>query len=255
MSLVCRWQAALLALACLAAAPAARAELPVKLDASGRYVYRQDFNTLGAVSRAYDWVDNQTLPGWSLLNFVEQPLVTPTYRGDVGDDGSGSFYSYGLEGDANRALGALGSGSAYFGTPAPGALAGYITVAFRNLSGQDLDRIAVRFQGQQWRQGASDNLNTLAFEYGVGEVFGHVNWVRPGKGFDFDSPSPLIGTPEGQVVNGRDPLASAQLGGALPTVWPAGAKLWLRWVVVNNHGFDHGLAIDDVELKAERAPR
>lgn len=234
-----------------AAAGTASAELPVTFDASGSYRYAQSFDTLGATSRAFEWYDNRTLPGWHLLNFVEQPLVTPTYRGDTGDDGGGSFYSYGLEGDGNRALGALGSGGAYFGTPAAGRLAGYITVAFRNTGTTDIRRVDVRFDGQQWRQGASDNLNTMVFEYGVGEEFGHVAWIRPGRGFDFDSPSPLIGSAEGQVVFGRDRLARQALGGSLAPLWPAGAKLWMRWAFLNNHGFDHGLAIDDFRLSVD----
>jgi hypothetical protein len=241
----------LLVLLAVLAGPVA-ADIAVVPDAAGHFSYTQDFDTLGAGSRAWDWRDNDTLPGWRLLNFVEQPLVTPTYRGDVGDDSGGSFYSYGLEGDANRALGAVGSGGGYFGTPAAGQVAGYITASFRNAGTAGIRRVHIAFEGQQWRQGASDDLNVLAFEYGVGEEFGHVDWVRPGVGFDFNSPSPLLVTPAGSHVYGRDPLARQRLGGFISPDWPAGSRLWLRWVVRNNYSFDHGLAIDDVTVEVER---
>jgi hypothetical protein len=242
----------LLGAALLAVALPATADIQVTPDATGRYVYVQDFNTLGATSRAFEWRDNDTLPGWRLLNFVEQPLVTPTYRGDTGDDTGGSFYSYGLEGDSDRALGGLGSGGGYFGTPAAGQLAGYITVSFRNAGDRDIGSVKLAFEGQQWRQGASDDLNRLVFEYGVGDEFGHVEWVRPGAGFDFESPSPLIVTPAGSPVYGRDALAKQALGGVIRPAWTAGSRLWLRWVVRNHQGFDHGLAIDNLKLTVER---
>lgn len=245
-------RAFLLAAALGAAALPASADIAVAPDATGRFVYVQDFDTLGATSRAFDWRDNDTLPGWRLLNFVEQPLVTPTYRGDTGDDAGGSFYSYGLEGDSNRALGAVGTGGSYFGTPASGQLAGYIAVSLRNAGARGIDAVRVAFEGQQWRQGASDDLNVLVFEYGVGEEFGHVEWMRPGAGFDFESPSPLIVTPSGAPVFGRDPLAKQALGGVITPAWTAGSRLWLRWSVRNNFSFDHGLAIDDVKVEVER---
>lgn len=241
----------LLVLLALLAGPVA-ADIAVVPDAVGHFRYTQNFDTLGADRRAYDWRDDDTLPGWRLLNFVEQPLVTPTYRGDTGESSSGSFYSYGLAGDGNRALGAVGSGGGYFGTPAAGQLAGFITASFRNASDADIRRVHIAFEGQQWRQGASDDLNVLVFEYGVGEEFGHVEWVRPGIGFDFNSPSPLIVTPTGEPVFGRDPLAKQQLGGLILPNWTPGSRLWLRWVVRNNYGFDHGLAIDNVAVEVVR---
>lgn len=237
--------------AALALATPAAADITVAPAADGRFVYLQDFNSLGATSRAFDWRDDHTLPGWWLLNFVEQPLVTPTYRGDTGDDSGGSFYSYGLEGDRDRALGGLGSGGGYFGTPAAGQLAGYIAVALRHAGPRPIAALRIGFDGQQWRQGASDDLNQLVFEYGVGEDFGHVQWVRPGAGFDFRSPSPLLVTPAGSAVFGRDPLARQALGGTITPAWTPGSRLWLRWTVRNHHGFDHGLAIDNLKVEVD----
>lgn len=233
-----------------AAAPAA-ADIAVAPNPSGRFVYTQDFNTLGASSRAFEWLDNVTLPGWRLLNFVEQPLVTPSYRGDTGDDSGGSFYSYGVEGDSDRALGGLGSGGGYFGTPAAGQIAGYMALSLRNVGSRGIGALRVAFEGQQWRQGASDDLNVMVFEYGVGEQFGHVQWMRPGAGFDFNAPSPLIVTPAGSPVHGRDPLAKQALGGVITPAWVGGSRLWLRWVVRNNFSFDHGLAIDNLKVEVD----
>lgn len=228
----------------------ARAQVPVAPDAQGRFRYEQGFDALPASGASARWVDNQTLPGWFLFNFVEQPLVTPTLRVDDGRLSSGSFYSYGRPGERDRALGALGSGGFYFGTPVAGGQAGYIALALRHAGSAEIARLKLAFQGQQWRQAASDDVNTLVFEYGIGERIDLVErWTRPGSGFDFDSPSPELGSDTGTPLDGRSPAASRELGGQLATPgWRPGQTLWLRWGQLNNHGYDHGLAIDRVRV-------
>ena len=46
----------------------------------------------------------------------------------------------------------------------------------------------------------------------------------------------------------------AGLGGTISGLsWQAGETLWLRWVVQNDSGFDHALAIDNFSLNAAAA--
>jgi hypothetical protein len=66
------------------------------------------------------------------------------------------------------------------------------------------------------------------------------------------SPSPLIVTPSGAPVVGRDPPAKQATGGTITPASRAGSRLWLRWAVRNHYSFDHGLAIDDVKVEVER---
>ena len=233
----------------LSSLPAA-AQVLMQADAQGRLRYEQGFDSLPASGAPLRWVDNQTLPGWFLFNWVEQPLVTPTLRVDEGRSASGSFYSYGRPGERDRALGAVGTGGFYFGTPAAGTQAGYIALALRHAAARPVQRLRLAFMGEQWRQGASDDVNQLVFEYGIGERMDLVErWVRPGSGFDFDSPSPELVTDSGSALDGHGPAASRRLGGLLTGLdWRPGQLLWLRWGFLNNHGFDHGLALDKLSL-------
>ncbi|MEC5386751.1 hypothetical protein VVD49_13535 [Uliginosibacterium sp. H3] len=226
------------------------AQVVVVPDATGRFRYVQDFDKLPATGMSSRWIDNRTLPGWFLFNGVEQPLVTPTLRIDDGQLGSGAFYSYGRAGSTDRALGAVGTGAFYFGTPAPGGQAGYAALALRHGGSVEITRLKIAFQGQQWRQAQSDDVNTIVFEFGIGERLGDVqSWVRPGRGFDFDSPSPELGSVSGVPLDGHSPAASRSLGGMLSTTgWLPGQTLWLRWSFLNNFGYDHGLAIDQLSL-------
>lgn len=225
----------------------AQAQVAVTFNGNTGFRYTQDFNQLAAAPGTYRWYDNQTLPGWFLFNFVEQELVTPTYRVNNGDSASGSFFSYGLGSESDRALGAVGSGGAYFGTPAAGTNAGFMALALRNTTGQPLTRLSLQYTGQQWRQGASDDVNTLVLQYGLGETVADVQtWVAPGTAFNFDSPSHELVTDTGTALNGRAAAASLVRGGSLNVAWAPNAVLWVRWVFKNNHGYDHGLAIDDV---------
>lgn len=240
-----------MALATLLAACGGLAQAQVNVQPAGAapFRYTQDFNALASAPGTHRWHDNQTLPGWYLLNFVEQPLVTPTYRVNQGDSASGSFYSYGLAGEGNRALGVVGAGGAYFGTPASGTPAGYIALALRNTSARTLSAVQLQYSGQQWRQGASDDVNTLVLQFGFGETVADVQtWTRPGAAFDFDSPSPELVTETGSALNGRSAAASRTRGGRLAVSWAPQAVMWIRWGFKNNLGYDHGLAIDDVVL-------
>lgn len=238
-----------LALAALLAAGCGLAQAQVNVLPTGAapFRYSQDFNALASAAGTHRWFDNQTLPGWYLLNFVEQALVTPTYRVNQGDSASGSFYSYGLAGETNRALGVVGSGGAYFGTPASGTPAGYIALALRNASARTLTAVQLQYSGQQWRQGASDDVNTLVLQYGFGETVADVpTWTSAGAALDFDSPSPELVSDTGSALNGRSAAASRTRVGQLAVSWAPQAVLWLRWGFRNNFGYDHGLAIDDV---------
>lgn len=229
---------------------AAVAQVVVTPDAMGRFRYEQGFDSLPASGLSAPWADNQTLPGWFLFNGVEQPLVNPGLRIDDGQLGSGSFYSYGRIGAPDRALGAVGTGAFYFGTPVAGGQAGYAALALRHGDTGEIRRLSLSFQGQQWRQAPSDDVNTIVFEFGIGDRMDHVqSWVRPGKGFDFESPSPELGSVTGTPLDGRSAAASRLLGGVLNTAgWTPGQTLWLRWGFLNNHGYDHGLAIDRLIL-------
>jgi hypothetical protein len=213
-------------------------------------VYLQDFDTLANSGTNNAWVNDATLPGWSL--FTAAGTAVSSYAADTGGSNAGAFKSLGTSGSAERALGGVGSGGSYFGSPASGALAGWTAVAFDNATGSDLLGFTLGFAGEQWRNGGNTSAQTMTFEYGLGSAFDTVaSWLSPGAGFDWASP--VTGSSSG-AVDGNTAGRVDGLGGSVALDWAAGQTLWLRWAEVNDFGSDHALAIDDLSFSVTAVP-
>jgi PEP-CTERM motif len=231
----------------LLATTALMALLPAHADISvgtTAFSYSQSFDTLTTSTTASVWANDSTLAGWSL--FISTGAAAPTIGADTGSSNAGTFRSYGAAAAADRALGNLASGGAYFGSPASGAVAGWIAVAFNNGTGAALDGFTLGYTGEQWRNGGNTNAQSLTVQYGYGATFADVNvWTAAGAGFDFTSP--VVGATAG-AVDGNTAGALSGLGGTVTTAWAAGQTLWVRWTDVNDTGNDHGLALDNVSF-------
>ncbi len=205
--------------------------------------YTQDFDTLAASGAGLAWANNSTLPGWFLFNKSLASITS--YVAGNGASNTGSFYSLGLSTD--RALGGVASGGAYFGSPAQGAVAGWIALAVRNDTGGSVDGITLRFNGEQWRNGGNTERQPMVLEYGMGATFADVpEWLPAGANFNWQSP---VATATAAAVDGNVAGRVNNVGGDLRGLgWAPGATLWLRWVELNDVGNDHGLAIDDVSI-------
>jgi hypothetical protein len=214
--------------------------------------YAQDFDTLTTVTAtpAPAWVNESTLAGWSLFNSTGTAITA--YIGGTGSSNSGTFYSFGANNSSERALGGLASGGAYFGSPAAGAIAGYIAVAFTNTSASAYDSFTLNFSGEQWRDGGATvpAAQSMVLQYGFGTSFAAVaSWTAPGGSFDYSSPV-FVNTGSAFLVDGNVAGRVNGLGGTVTTTWSAGDTLWVRWIERNDVGNDHGLAIDDFSLSA-----
>lgn len=217
---------------------------------SGSYTYAENFDSLTTSTAATGWANDTTLPGWSL--FIGTGAAAPTYVADTGSSNAGSFKSYGASGSSERALGGLGSGGAYFGSPASGGVGGYIAVSFTNLTGGALAGFTLGYDGEQWRNGGNTSAQTMVLQYGFGSSFADVaGWSAPGGDFDFTSP--VTGS-TAAAVDGNGTGRIAGLGGTVETAWAAGDTLWLRWVEVNDVGNDHALALDNFSFAVVTAP-
>lgn len=243
--------ASLAVMTSLTATPAVQAAISID-DASA--VYSQNFNTLGRNSASsasqLPWRNDSTLPGWSLFNSLGQ---TPaTYRAEIGNQDIGSFSSYGLGDSSERALGGIAESNAYFGSPAAGAVAGWIAVAFVNNTGGALDSLTLTYAGEQWRYSAGA-AQALTLEIGQGSSFaGVTNWLAPGSAFNFVSPR--SGPPGAGGIDGNVGGRVAGVGGTQVVQWNAGETLWIRWSLVNTAGGKQGMAIDDLTLAVTAAP-
>lgn len=212
--------------------------------------YTQNFDTLATPGSANSWANNSTLPGWHL--FQGNGTAITSYSANNGSSTTGSFYSYGATDSGDRALGALGSGGTYFGSPANGAIAGWIAASFVNISGSDFTGFTANWTGEQWRNGGNTTSQAMVFEYGFGNAFASVTtWFAPGGGFDWNSP---VATSSASALDGN--LAANQVagvGGSINVTWSDGDTLWLRWAERNDVGNDHGMAIDDFSITARGA--
>lgn len=235
------------ALAALAAA-AIPAQAAISLTSTAT-PYTQSFDTLAAsATNPVPWTNDSTVAGWFL--FTGAGATVPTYLVDTGTSNTGSFRSYGAAGSTDRALGSAASGGAYYGSPASGAVAGYIAVAFTNNTGATLDSFTLAFDGEQWRNGGNTSAQSLALSYGFGATFGTATFTNaPAMNFV----SPVTGSTAAAVV-GNTVGRVAGLGGTVTTNWAPGETLWVRWADLNDNSNDHGLAIDNVSFTVTAVP-
>jgi hypothetical protein len=153
--------------AALAAALPAHALVAVN---SATFTYAQNFDTL-ASSGSATWANDSTLVGWHLFRQPAPGTAITAYAVNDGASNAGSFYSYGSASSSERALGGLGSGGTYFGSPGNPAVAGWIAAGFTNTSGATLLQATIAFDGEQWRNGGNTTAHTMVFEYGFGGSF------------------------------------------------------------------------------------
>ena len=234
----------LLASAALLALLPAHADISVT---SPSFTYAENFDTLSTSTTASAWANDSTLAGWSL--FASTGAAVPTIVGGTGSSNTGSFYSFGAAALAERALGSAASGGAYFGSPASGAVAGWIALSLTNNSGGTLDSFTVAFDGEQWRNGGNTNAQSLVLEYGFGASFGSVGGWTSLASFT----SPVVGA-SAAAIDGNTAGLVTGLGGSVNTPWAMSDTLWLRWADLNDVGSDHGLAIDNVTVSVSVVP-
>jgi hypothetical protein len=205
-------------------------------------LYSQDFNSLSASGTS--WANDSTITGWSLFRRPAPGTPITAIAIGSGSSNAGSFYSFGLDDD--RALGGVGSGGTYWGSPSTGTVAGWITAQFTNGANTTFDSFTIAYDGEQWRQGGNSTPQTMAFEYGFGGSFDSITWVAPGGTFDFTSPIVSTGSAlDGNAAENR----VAGLGGTIAGLaWTPGDSLWVRWIENNDAGNDHGLAIDNFSI-------
>ena len=208
----------------------------------------QDFNTLTTTG----WTNDTTLTGWSLFNKTPAAITSITLG--TGSSSTGNFYSFATAAaPTDKALGGVASGGAYFGSPAAGTVAGWIAVALTNTTGITLDTVAIRYDGEQFRNGGNTTAQTMVLEYGVGASFAAVStWTAAGAAYNFTSP---VASATAAAVDGNAAGLVANIGGTLTGVaWNNGDTLWIRWVENNDTGNDHGLALDNFSFAAVPEP-
>lgn len=206
------------ALSILGAALPAAAAVSLTSVAAG---YSQSFDSLASTGATVAWQNDSTLPGWSLLNSTDSAVAS--YATGNGSSNAGAFYSFGATGSSERALGGAGSGNAYFGSPASGAVAGYIVLALTNNTGLLLNSATVRFDGEQWRNGGNTSTQDMWLESGLGASYATAAWSGPAPAWT----SPVTGA-TGAPVDGNTTGKVPAVTQTITTAWAPGQTLWLR---------------------------
>ncbi|HEU0009546.1 MAG TPA: endonuclease/exonuclease/phosphatase family protein [Verrucomicrobiae bacterium] len=212
---------------------------PAQILMSGG-TYSQDFDSLATNGAGIAWAENLTLAGWYASRSAA-PQEVLDYAAATGSSTTGSLYSFGSSGSAERALGSLASGSQ--GHFAYG-------VRFVNDTGVDRTSFVVSYTGEQWRV-ANASVQTLGFSYQVGTFLTNADarnlqsWITF-PALHFRSPT----TNGIQALNGNQPtnrfaFINISLNGL---VVPAGQELFLRWFDTEDAESDDGLGVDDLTV-------
>ncbi len=201
-----------------------------------RLGYAQNFDTLATSGITNTWANYTTLPGWTA---VRANGVLTTYRADNGGSTTGALYSYGITATAERALGALGSGTSG---------AHWYGYRFTNTTASAIESFDVSFIGEQWRNGGNSSPQPLDFAYRVNatDPISVGTWVDVDT-LDFISP---IATSTAAALDGNDPANRVTLSNRITVTVSPGSSIVFRFLDINDAGNDHGLAVDSFTVIA-----
>ena len=216
------------------------------------FTYTENFNSLPSTTSTGNWSNNSSISGWYLYN--KDNIAITTINASDGNTNTGSFFSFGVNNNTERAIGGLGSGGSYFGSPLSGSIAGWIAIALLNNTGRSISSISFNYTGEQWRNGGNSSSQTMVVEYGVGATFSAVStWTTAGTGFNFTSP--ITGTTAAALDGNAAANRITGLGGTISSLNLANNSiLWIRFAEINESGNDHGLAIDDFTISTVTLP-
>jgi len=201
--------------------------------------YSNSFDSLGAVGAA--WTNNLTLAGW----YASKGNADATnYFASTGTGTTGGLYSFGDNGthpNSDRALGSLaGSSTTYaFG------------VRFSNDTASSVSNVTVSCVGEQWRSGGENMIQTLAFSWRIADSpitnsYSGANWSNfPALNFASPNLGDVTTALDGNAATNRQLFSGIVLTGVVVN---PGQELFLRWLDVDDGGFDNALAIEDLTV-------
>ena len=198
--------------------------------------YHEDFDGLGPSGRTYP--DGWNGVRWSGIGVLGEELELGVTTGTTR---SGGIFNVGSDGDADRALGSLSSGST---VPLFG-------VRFVNATDQSIEELWLGGAMEQWRTANDDSVDELLrFEYSLdaSSVYDPAaSWlVWP----EFDLPEALTDSTGGSAVDGNQSENRLILSGVLTGIeWNPTEALTIRWSDSNDAGSDGLYALDDFSLR------
>ncbi|MDO9257473.1 MAG: T9SS type A sorting domain-containing protein [Bacteroidales bacterium] len=185
--------------------------------------------------------DNDALfPGLYTFRTTDntQPQLIKAY---VITNNTGRHYNFGLDGDADRALGTIYSSAS-----------GIIQFGFRfvNNTGVTITSLEITYTGEQWRTGGSATTqitNTLAFDYLQAASITDLTSGTYTLFDDLSFNSPTL-TPPATTLNGNLAANRTLLTATINVTIPPGEEIMIRWTDVDDTSYDHALGVDDMTV-------
>ena len=248
----------LLAITCLLGLAKTPAFGQVSLTSFGTYT--QNFDTLPVSTAPTTFTDNVTLPGVyaqaALTGYGYFPgLGNPlTIAGnDGGQNTTANYYSFGLPGSSERALGGIAT-TFYYNSTTPLTGTGYVALRFVNNTGASIANLEVSYAMEQWyNSGKMDNAQ-VGFDYQLptaafAGAMESGTWTSVAAlGVAAPSTSTMVASKNGNAPGNRRVLSATLPGINLPV----GKEVVLRWkYVLNQNTNGNGLSIDDVVVTPE----
>ena len=154
-----------------------------------------------------------------------------TYSTGTGTSGTGDTYSFGSNGDNDRALGGLASGS----------LQTSFGAKIRNETGTTLNSVVISYTGESWKIGSANRIDQLDFQYSTDATS-----LDDGTWTDFDN---LDYVNTGQSTGSGSIQNTASISDTLTILGVANnGVFWIRWNDFNASGADDGMAVDDLSI-------
>ena len=202
--------------------------------------YAQNFDSLTNSSTA-NWTNNFTLPGWYAS---KGNADTTNFTLSAGTSTAGGIYSFatnGINSSADRALGSLGASSTTYA----------YGVRFTNNTAAAVTNILISYTGEQWRSGSTNTPQILTFAYQISgapitNTYSATGWTNfPALNFIAPNLSALASEVDGNAVTNRVVFTNIALANI--TLAP-GQEIFLRWLDVDDVGFDNAVALDDLTV-------
>jgi len=209
-------------------------------------IYTQNFDSLSNTGTSNPWTNDSTLPGW-FIGTTATPSIT-SYGANNGSVTTASFYSFGSTSAADRALGAVSSNS---WTGGSGSGKNYMGVLLQNTSTQTITGLSVSYHGEEWRRENNAATQSLELSYKISASAVGLQDTGFSSVAGLSFVSPVTGATTAAVLDGNLATNSATLTGAFPVYWPVNSYLMLRWSDLNDSGYDHVLAIDDLSVQID----
>ena len=205
----------------------------------------ENFDTL-ASSGTTTFTNNLTIPNW----YSARTGTGTTIVANDGGSSTGNLYSYGVNSNIDRALGALPSSNASVGDL-------YYGWVLQNTSGGPVT-LSLSYTGEQWRNSGA-GAQTVSFSYlrsmtaPTGSLLEFQSAGTPLTSLNFTSP--ITGGGSGRL-DGNLAVNQVALSSNLNLSTPLanGEYILLRWADPLQVGASHGLAIDNLTVTVVPEP-